>query len=193
VNGTNEDMRMTTCALSRLPLWRPALLALAMALLGASQATAVCVGDCDGDGRVSIANLQACVNRGSGLPAPSCPAADQNNDGTVDPNEVDRCVQGFLDASTCPMVFTPAPTNTVGLTPGALSGSFGYRAELREQPRVTAAVITTCAAGAVLGAILLLALPSSVFEAIVPWLILGTCLLVGAQPRISRWLVGSSR
>jgi hypothetical protein len=107
---------MTTCGLSRLPRWRPALLALAVALLGASQATAVCVGDCDGDGRVSIANLQACVNRGSSLPAPSCPAADQNNDGTVDPNEVDRCVQGFLDASTCPMVFTPAPTNTVGLT-----------------------------------------------------------------------------
>src|SRR6478735_4091517 len=79
-------------------------------------------------------------------------------------------------------------SNTVGLTPGALSGSFGYREELREQPRVTAAVITTCAAGAVLGAALLLALPSSVFEAVVPWLILGTCLLVGAQPRISRWL-----
>lgn len=79
-------------------------------------------------------------------------------------------------------------TNTVGLTPGALSGSFGYRAELREQPRVTAAVITTCAAGAVLGATLLLALPPGVFDAVVPWLILGTCLLVGAQPRISRWL-----
>ena len=35
---------------------------------------------------------------------------------------------------------------------------------------------------------LLLALPPGVFEAVVPWLILGTCLLVGAQPRISRWL-----
>ncbi|MBA2956094.1 TSUP family transporter [Nocardioides sp. MAH-18] len=79
-------------------------------------------------------------------------------------------------------------SNTVGLTPGALSGSFGYRQELREQPRVAATVITTCAAGAVLGAALLLALPASVFEAVVPWLILGTCLLVGAQPRISRWL-----
>lgn len=79
-------------------------------------------------------------------------------------------------------------SNTVGLTPGALSGSFGYREELREHPRVTAAVTTTCAAGAVLGAALLLALPAGVFEAVVPWLILGTCLLVGAQPRISRWL-----
>ncbi|HMA46928.1 MAG TPA: hypothetical protein VKP11_06985, partial [Frankiaceae bacterium] len=107
---------MTTCVLSRLPLRRTALLALAVALFGAARAHAVCVGDCDGDGRVSIANLQACVNRGSNLSGPSCAAADQNNDGTVDPNEVDRCVQSFLDSSTCPMVFTPAPTNTVAKT-----------------------------------------------------------------------------
>jgi len=79
-------------------------------------------------------------------------------------------------------------SNTVGLTPGALSGSWGYRRELREQPRTTAAVLVTCAVGAVGGAVLLLALPPDVFEAVVPWLILFTCLLVGAQPRISAWL-----
>ncbi|WP_134768655.1 sulfite exporter TauE/SafE family protein [Nocardioides sp. 1609] len=79
-------------------------------------------------------------------------------------------------------------SNTVGMTPGGLSGSFGYRRELREHPRLTAVVMVTCAAGAVLGATLLLALPAGVFEAVVPWLILGTCLLVGATPRISRWL-----
>jgi uncharacterized membrane protein YfcA len=76
----------------------------------------------------------------------------------------------------------------VGLIPAGLSGSFGYREELREHPRVTATVILTCAAGAVLGAALLLGLDPSVFEAVVPWLILFTCLLVGAQPWISRWL-----
>ena len=79
-------------------------------------------------------------------------------------------------------------SNTVGLTPGAVTGSFGYRAELREHPVVTTTIIGTCAVGAVGGAVLLLALPPGVFEAVVPWLILGTCLLVGAQPRISRWL-----
>ena len=79
-------------------------------------------------------------------------------------------------------------TNTVGMTPAGLTGSFGYRSELREHPWVTAAVLGTCGAGAILGAALLLALPPGVFEAIVPWLILGTCLLVGAQPRISAWL-----
>ncbi len=79
-------------------------------------------------------------------------------------------------------------SNTVGLTPGALSGSFGYRGELREHPRITAAVLVVCGLGAVAGAFLLLALPPGVFEAVVPWLILFTCLLVGAQPTISRWV-----
>src|SRR6478735_10450821 len=79
-------------------------------------------------------------------------------------------------------------SNAVGLTPGAVTGSFGYRSELREHPVVATTVIGTCAVGAVGGAVLLLALPPGVFEAVVPWLILGTCLLVGAQPRISRWL-----
>lgn len=79
-------------------------------------------------------------------------------------------------------------SNTVGLLPGALSGSFGYREELRAHPRVTMMVLATCAVGAVAGALLLLLLPPGVFEAIVPWLILGTCLLVGAQPKISAWV-----
>jgi len=79
-------------------------------------------------------------------------------------------------------------SNTVGLVPAGLTGSFGYRAELREHPRVALAVILTCAAGAVAGAALLLALPPGVFEAVVPWLILFTCLLVGVQPLITRWL-----
>ena len=79
-------------------------------------------------------------------------------------------------------------TNTVGMTPAGLSGSFGYRRELREHPRVTATVVATCMVGSVAGATLLLALPPGVFEAVVPWLILFTCVLVGAQPRISSWL-----
>ena len=79
-------------------------------------------------------------------------------------------------------------SNTVGLVPAGLSGSFGYRAELREHPRITWTVMATSGLGAIVGAALLLGLPASVFEAIVPWLILFTCLLVGAQPWISRWL-----
>lgn len=95
--------------------------AVALAMLGLSaRADAVCVGDCNNDARVSIAEAQTCVNRSAGLTAPACAAADQNNDGTVDANEVDQCIQAFLDAATCPMVFTPGATatrtNTVGPT-----------------------------------------------------------------------------
>lgn len=77
-------------------------------------------------------------------------------------------------------------SNTVGLTPGGLSGSFGYRRELREHPRIALAVLLACAAGAVAGAVLLLALPPGVFGAVVPWLVLFTSVLVGVQPLISR-------
>jgi len=80
-------------------------------------------------------------------------------------------------------------SNTIGLLPGALSGSFGYRRELREVSRpTTIAVVLTCAVGAIGGAVLLLALPPGVFAAAAPWLILFTCLIVGVQPWISRWL-----
>src|ERR1044072_7051363 len=60
-------------------------------------------------------------------------------------------------------------SNTVGMTPAGLSGSVGYRQELRAHPKATAAVIITCAVGSVGGAALLLALPPGVFEAVVPW------------------------
>lgn len=79
-------------------------------------------------------------------------------------------------------------SNTLGMTPAGLSGSFGYRRELAAHPRVAAVVVVTCALGAVAGAALLLGLDPGVFEALAPYLILFSCLLVGAQPTISRWL-----
>ena len=53
---------------------------------------------------------------------------------------------------------------------------------------MTTLVIATCAGGSVAGAVLLLALPPRVFEAIVPWLILFTCVLVGLSPTLNRRL-----
>ena len=47
-------------------------------------------------------------------------------------------------------------TNTLGMTPAGLSGSFGYRRELAEHPRVTRLVLLTSAGGAVAGSALLL-------------------------------------
>lgn len=79
-------------------------------------------------------------------------------------------------------------SNTLGLIPGGLGGVVGYRDEVREAGPIARAIVVVCALGAVVGAALLLGLPPGVFEAVVPWLILFTCLLVGAQPRISAWL-----
>jgi len=79
-------------------------------------------------------------------------------------------------------------SNTLGLVPGGLSGAYGYREELREHPRVGWVILACCVVGASIGAVVLLALPPGVFEAVVPWLILFTCLLVGVQPQISGWL-----
>lgn len=79
-------------------------------------------------------------------------------------------------------------SNTIGMTPAGVSGSLGYRRELREHPVATLVVVATGMTGSVLGAVLLLSLPSAVFESVVPYLILFTCLLVGAQPTITRIL-----
>jgi len=79
-------------------------------------------------------------------------------------------------------------SNTLGLVPGGLSGAYGYRRELREHPRLGWVILACCVVGASIGAVVLLALPPGVFEAVVPWLILFTCLLVGVQPQISGWL-----
>ena len=79
-------------------------------------------------------------------------------------------------------------SNTIGMFPGALSGVIGFRAELREHPRVTAMILAACGLGAVGGAALLLALPPQAFESVVPWLILFTTGLVAVQPKLARLL-----
>ncbi|MBS2936933.1 sulfite exporter TauE/SafE family protein [Nocardioides sp. J2M5] len=79
-------------------------------------------------------------------------------------------------------------SNTLGLIPGGLGGVVGYRREVREAGPVARMIVLVCAVGAVAGAALLLGLPPGVFEAVVPYLILFTCALVGIQPRVAAWL-----
>jgi uncharacterized membrane protein YfcA len=84
-------------------------------------------------------------------------------------------------------------SNTVGMSPGNLSGAWGYRRELRGQGRRVLILGTASVAGAVVGAVLLLTLPGSAFDAIVPALIAAGVLLVIFGPRISRWQVARGR
>lgn len=80
-------------------------------------------------------------------------------------------------------------TNTVGLVPGGITGSLGFRRELAGHRRLVLQVALTSVAGALVGALYLLVAPGSVFDAVVPWLILFAATLVGAQPLIRRWLL----
>lgn len=76
-------------------------------------------------------------------------------------------------------------SNTAGLAPGSLAAAWGYRRELRTQRSRLARLVPASLIGALVGAVLLLALPSEAFDAIVPVLILLGCALVLLQP----WLV----
>jgi uncharacterized membrane protein YfcA len=77
-------------------------------------------------------------------------------------------------------------TNTVGLVPGYLTGSHGYRAELSGQGHRLARMVVPMALGAVGGTILLLRTPPGVFTRVVPWLIIPACLALLFQPLIAR-------
>jgi uncharacterized membrane protein YfcA len=77
-------------------------------------------------------------------------------------------------------------SNTIGLVPGALSGAVGYRRELAGQRRRILTLLPAAVLGGVTGAILLLALPDSVFNGVVPVLILVAVVLVLVQPRVAR-------
>src|SRR3954449_6016582 len=59
-------------------------------------------------------------------------------------------------------------SNTIGLVPGSLSGAYGYRRQLQGKGRVVARLAVASVIGALIGAVLLLTLPASAFEAIVP-------------------------
>jgi uncharacterized membrane protein YfcA len=77
-------------------------------------------------------------------------------------------------------------TNAVAVLPGYLGGSLAYRDELRGQRSRVLALAATSAAGAVLGAWLLVQSPAHVFERVAPFLILAACGLLAAQPALSR-------
>lgn len=77
-------------------------------------------------------------------------------------------------------------SNTIGLVPGSLSGAIGYRHELVGQRGRLIRLASASLLGGVVGALLLLWLPSSAFDAIVPALIGAGILLVIFGPRIQR-------
>jgi uncharacterized membrane protein YfcA len=80
-------------------------------------------------------------------------------------------------------------SNTLGLVPGGASGALGYRRELAGQAGRIRRLGVVSIAGGLAGAGLLLALPSTSFERVVPYLVLLACALVVVQPRLSALMI----
>jgi uncharacterized membrane protein YfcA len=76
-------------------------------------------------------------------------------------------------------------SNTMGLLPGNVSAMWGYRRELRGQARRCLLLGSGTVLGSAAGAALLLALPSTVFDRVVPFLILLACALMALRPHPS--------
>jgi hypothetical protein len=80
-------------------------------------------------------------------------------------------------------------SNTIGLLPGTVTAVHGYRAELVGRRDVLIRLLIAGGIGGLAGGLLLLAFPSSTFEAVVPVLLILAGVLTALQPQLSRWLV----
>lgn len=78
-------------------------------------------------------------------------------------------------------------SNTIGLVAGGLTGSWGYRHELRGAGRTLRKWVPMSLLGGILGAVLLLVLDPAAFQAVVPVLIGLGVVLVAIGPRITSW------
>ena len=83
---------------------------------------------------------------------------------------------------------TATMSNAIGLVPGSVSGTWGYRRELAGQKKRVLRLVPASLFGAVTGAWLLLHLPPETFEAVVPVLLVLALVLVVTQAHIQRAL-----
>jgi len=79
-------------------------------------------------------------------------------------------------------------TNNLGLVPGSFTGAWGYRRELVGQRGRLLRLLPASLVGGFLGAVLLLVLPESAFQTVVPVLIAVALVLVLVQPRLQATL-----
>jgi uncharacterized membrane protein YfcA len=82
---------------------------------------------------------------------------------------------------------TSTMSNAVGLVAGNISGTWGYRRELRGQWDRLRWQVPASIIGAILGAWLLLHLPEKVFVEVVPVLLIAALILVLIGPRIQNF------
>jgi uncharacterized membrane protein YfcA len=83
---------------------------------------------------------------------------------------------------------TANATNTVAIWPGSLGSMWGYRRELWTTDRRMYLLVVPSFVGGLIGAVLLQLTPTTVFDRLVPLLVLfATCLFMAQEP-IQRWM-----
>ena len=76
-------------------------------------------------------------------------------------------------------------TSAVAVSPGYLGSTLGFRAELSRLPRPRLWIESgLCAAGGLVGALLLLVTPAKLFAAVVPWLLVFATAVFALGPRL---------
>lgn len=73
-------------------------------------------------------------------------------------------------------------TSAIGLVPGYAGGAYAYRPEIRAQGRRLGQLTLASLVGGTVGALLVLITPAATFTAVVPYLVLLSCVLLLAQP-----------
>ena len=108
--------------------WAAALVLTGWVITASSMAQA-CPGDCNGDGRVSVAELVVGVNQSLGLASvQTCDAFDLDADGVVTVAELIAAVAAAVDG--CPAAATPTPTLTPSLRTFTPNVSFEQQEEV---------------------------------------------------------------
>ena len=77
-------------------------------------------------------------------------------------------------------------TNALALWPGSLAGAWGFRREIARLPRLLKFLVPAALLGGLAGGWLLLATPSKIFSAFVPYLILFATVVLAAKSILSR-------
>ncbi|WP_322766950.1 sulfite exporter TauE/SafE family protein [Frankia sp. Cr1] len=81
-------------------------------------------------------------------------------------------------------------TSSVGLVTGYAGGALGYRRELAGQATRLRALAIPALLGGLTGAMVLVVTPAGAFRAVVGYLVVAACGLLGAQPWLARLVAG---
>jgi uncharacterized membrane protein YfcA len=76
-------------------------------------------------------------------------------------------------------------TNSVALMPGSLASAWAYRREIRASSALARLLVPPAVVGSIAGALLLHVTPVRVFDALIPWLVLGATLMILLQGRVA--------